>query len=129
MPPRKAIPHEEGIAALRAWAVSREETPRDDLATAVRFTLHVLAAEYPGGAVELRVPPLGAVQFVPGTTHTRGTPPAVVEMGPHVWLRLACGELQWADAVGLSGGVQASGERSDLSAMLPIPIARRAVAR
>ncbi len=127
MPPRKAITADDGAAALQTWAVQRGDTPRGPLATAVRFTLQSIAAEYPGGAVELRVPPLGAVQFVPGTTHTRGTPPAVVEMDPHTWLKLACGELAWSEAIAPGGGVSASGERSDLSTMLPVPIARRVV--
>lgn len=125
VPPRKAISAEAGTHALEQWVMLRGNTPRSELATAVRFTLQVIASEYPGGAVELRVPPLGAVQFVPGTTHTRGTPPAVVEIDPQTWLELACGECDWAQAVKPGGGAVASGERSDLSPMLPVPIARR----
>jgi len=69
--------------------------------------------------VEVRVPPFAAVQCVPGGHHTRGTPPAVVETDPQTWIALGLGELSWAEAV-RSGRVHASGERSDLSAYLPL---------
>lgn len=125
MPARKAIPISDGTAAIRSWCESGDTTPRSTLALAVRFTLQVLAEEYPGGAVELRVPPFGAVQILEGTSHTRGTPPAVVEMNAATWMRLATGELTWAEGRARGGGVSASGERSDLSEILPVPIARR----
>jgi putative sterol carrier protein len=51
-----------------------------------------------------------------GTTHRRGTPPAVVEMSPQTWLELFTKKLTWDDAVA-SGKIIASGERSDLSAV------------
>jgi hypothetical protein len=73
----------------------------------------------PGTSVELRVPPLAAVQCVPGPRHTRGTPPNVVETDAGTWLALATGGLGWGEAVS-SGAVRASGERSDLSAWLPL---------
>lgn len=125
MPARKAIPISDGTAAIRSWCESGDATPRSTLALAVRFTLQVLAEEYPGGAVELRVPPFGAVQILEGTSHTRGTPPAVVEMNAATWMRLATGKLTWAEGRARGGGVSASGERSDLSEILPVPIARR----
>lgn len=128
MPARKAIPISDGAAAIRSWCELRESTPRSSLALAVRFTLQVLAEEYPGGAVELRVPPFGAVQIIEGTSHTRGTPPAVVEMDASTWMRLAAGELSWSEGRAKGGGVSASGERSDLSTILPVPIARRVAA-
>ena len=64
-------------------------------------------------------PPFGVVQCVPGPRHTRGTPPNVVETDAATWLAVACGDLSWADAVG-SGRLRASGERADLSALLPL---------
>ncbi|QEU12494.1 sterol carrier family protein [Dermabacter vaginalis] len=128
MPARKAIPISDGTAAIRSWCESRENMPRTTLALAVRFTLQVLAEDYPGGAVEVRVPPFGAVQIIEGTSHTRGTPPAVVEMNATTWMRLATGELTWAEGRAKGGGVSASGERSDLSEILPVPIARRVAA-
>ena len=89
--------------------------------TAVLATLRWLAQTYPGRSVEVRVPPQGAVQAFAGPTHTRGTPPNVVEMNAATWLALATGTLDWADAVA-DGRVVASGTRADLSAVLPIDI-------
>ncbi len=90
---------------------------------AVRFTLEELAEVAPGHAVEVRVPPDGAVQAVDGPRHTRGTPPNVVETDPQTWLALATGLLTWHDAV-LAGRVSASGERADLSELLPLQATR-----
>lgn len=90
------------------------------LATAVRWTLQELAIAAPGRSVEVRVPPYAAVQCLPGPVHRRGTPASVVQTDPVTWLRLAVGELAWADALA-DGAVQASGERADLAAWLPVP--------
>ncbi|WP_414601975.1 sterol carrier family protein [Mobiluncus sp.] len=95
--------------------------PRATVATAVRFTLQLLEARAPGQAVEVRVPPFGAVQILPGTTHRRGTPPAVVEMSAEVWLALAVGILPWSTAIS-RGLVAASGNRADLGELLPLRI-------
>jgi len=86
---------------------------------AVRGLLARLAATAPGRSVEVRVPPFGAVQCVPGPRHTRGTPPNVVETDPVTWIRLATGLLPWPEAVS-QGLVRASGSRTDLSAHLPL---------
>ena len=92
---------------------------RDATSVAVRLLLNVLSAVSPGRSVEVRVPPYAAVQCVEGPRHTRGTPGNVVEMDAVTWLELATGRAAWADAV--SGGrVQASGERADLSELLPL---------
>ncbi len=108
----------EGLAAIERW---RESAPVDRavVATAVRFTLQQLEARAPGGSVEVRVPPFGAVQCIEGTSHRRGTPPAVVETDAHTWLSLVTGGVSWADAVA-SGRVLASGERADLAEYLPL---------
>jgi hypothetical protein len=95
------------------------EADPDELRAAVRVGLRGLAAKAPGRAVEVRVPPWGAVQCVPGPTHTRGTPRAVVETDPWTWVLLAAGRLAFADAVA-DGRVQASGERSELGGLLPL---------
>lgn len=117
MPTRK-INAKEGLAALSEWERKGTETPRVTLATAVRFCLEEFAALHPGRSVEVRVPPAGAIQVLAGTTHRRGTPPAVVETSMQVWLALATGRLCWEGA--LNGGqVQASGERADLGPLLP----------
>ena len=89
------------------------------LRAAVRHLLGLLAAQAPGRAVEVRVPPYTAVQCIEGPRHTRGTPPNVVEMDPVTWVRLAAGLLSWSDA--LAGGtVRASGVRADLAPYLPV---------
>ncbi len=85
----------------------------------MRYLLQRLAEDSPGNTVEVRVPPFGAVQCVPGPRHTRGTPPNVVEMDATTWLALAAGSLTWAD--GIAGGrIHASGQRADLTGHLPI---------
>ena len=83
-------------------------------ANGVRTSLQWFAEQNPGRAVEVRVQPYLAIQILGGTTHRRGTPPAVVEMSPQTWLELFTKKLMWADAVS-SGQIIASGERSDLS--------------
>lgn len=85
----------------------------------VKASLARLQEVAPGRSVEVRVPPYAAVQAVPGLTHRRGTPAAVVETDADTWLALADGTLAWSDAVA-SGRVRASGERSDLSVYLPL---------
>ncbi|MEI2730977.1 MAG: sterol carrier family protein [Dermatophilaceae bacterium] len=119
MAPRR-IPPSEGLAAV---AVCRDlgfaAAPRSALGTAVRFTLHLLAAAAPGGALEVRVPPFAAIQCLPGPAHRRGTPPSVVETDPVTWLSVALGDASWADALA-SGAVVASGRRADLAELLPL---------
>lgn len=93
--------------------------PRSVRATFVRFTLEELATLAPGNSVEVRVPPLGVTQCVAGPRHTRGTPPSVVETSPAVWAALVLGTCSWEQAVA-AGVLDASGERSDLSTLLPL---------
>ena len=96
-------------------AIANPDNP-ELLANGVRTSLQWFAEQHPGRAVEVRVPPYLAIQILGGTTHRRGTPPAVVEMSSQTWLELFTKKLSWADAVA-SGGIIASGERSDLSAL------------
>ena len=117
MSARRRVPAEAGRAAYRQWLDGDE----GEIATAVRFTLEELASVVPGGAVEVRVPPYGAVQCVGGSRHTRGTPPNVVEADPAAWLALASGRLTWGQAVA-SGAVSASGAHADLAEYLPLEI-------
>lgn len=95
----------------------------EPLAEALRgatiHTLNVLAVLAPGRAVEVRIPPYGAIQCVAGPQHTRGTPPNVVEADPMTWIRLVTGRADWSSAV-RGGSVRASGPRSDLSGYLPL---------
>lgn len=109
--PRRLIPlgPDELAAAVR----------EDDTRALVKHYLGLLQERAPGNSVEVRVPPYAAVQVIPGVRHTRGTPPAVVETDAATWLALARGELAWPDAVA-AGRASASGERTDLSAYLPL---------
>ena len=88
----------------------------------MRSLAQMLADAHPGRSVEVRIPPYAAVQCGlgdPGPTHTRGTPPNVVETDALTFLRLATGRMSWAEAVA-AGAVHASGLRADLSSALPL---------
>jgi hypothetical protein len=96
--------------------------PRQPMAISCRSLCRWLEQRHPGRSVEVRVPPYAAVQCgigPEGPTHTRGTPPNVVETDPITFLRLATGRLHWPEALA-DGKVAASGQRADLSAVLPI---------
>ena len=121
MPARRRTDPAAGRAAVAEWLTGTAD--RRSTTTAVRFTLEELADVAPGNAVEVRVPPAGAVQAVQGPRHTRGTPPNVVETDVQTWLALATGRQTWVEAVA-SGRVHASGERADLTGMLPLQAAR-----
>lgn len=91
------------------------DADRDDLKAATKHLLALLTLKVPGNSVEVRILPFAAVQCLAGARHTRGTPPAVVEMDAATWIAVARGKLRWADA-----NISASGERSDLSPLLPL---------
>ncbi len=95
------------------------EPVRPALKLVVKALAASLAEQHPGRTVEVRVPPYTAVQCLEGPRHTRGTPPNVVEADPIAWVRLCAGRDSWAALVA-DGRVRASGERSDLSGMLPL---------
>jgi Bacterial SCP ortholog len=120
MPPRRPDPRgpESVASVLRALDGGSAPEP-DELRAAARYLLQLLATRYPGRVLEVRIPPVAAVQCLPGPVHTRGTPPNVVETDSVTWVRLATGRLGWADAVG-SAAVHASGPRADLAAYLPL---------
>ena len=105
-------------SCLTAYSMDRTPDPVIERA-AVKATLALLQEAAPGTSVEVRVPPYAAIQAVEGVRHRRGTPSAVVECDAATWLRVATGSLSWSDAVA-SGRLLASGERSDLSAYLPL---------
>lgn len=111
------------VDAVGDWIVGDggvEKPARALLADAVRLTARTLAQDAPGRAVEVRVPPFVAVQCIDGPAHTRGTPPNVVECDPRTWLRLASGQVSFADAVA-AGQVEASGARAhEVGRWLPI---------
>lgn len=100
--------------------VRRDSADPADLRVLTKHFLAVLEKQAPGHSVEVRVPPYAAVQVIPGVRHTRGTPPAVVEMDATTWIELATGALSWPEAE-RAGRVHASGERADLAPYLPLP--------
>ncbi|MFI6870456.1 sterol carrier family protein [Nocardia sp. NPDC050406] len=110
------------LAAVEGWL--RDDTAaapaRAELGAAVKATARALAADAPGGSVEVRVPPFVAVQCIEGPRHTRGTPPNVVETDPRTWLLLATGLLAFDDALA-SGALTASGTRAaEIARWLPV---------
>ena len=120
MPPRRPDPRgPESVAAVLRALDAGSSVDADAQRVAARYLLYALAARHPGRVLEVRVPPVAAVQCLPGPVHTRGTPPNVVETDPLTWVRLAAGRLDWSDAI-RSGAVQASGPRADLGAYLPL---------
>ncbi|NKE08612.1 MULTISPECIES: sterol carrier family protein [Kocuria] len=132
---RRRVDPADGTLALASWRRAQEgvvdEQPRDPaaaprqgvdrktLATAVRFSLEELGERVPGNSVEVRVPPFGVTQCIPGPRHTRGTPPNVVETDATTWLQLVTGELTWDQALA-TGAVNASGTRAGLEQVLPL---------
>ena len=105
--------------AAVAEALSRTDRNRDDERLLTKHFLALLVRRAPGRSVEVRVPPYAAAQAVEGVRHTRGTPPAVVELDADTWVALATGVTSWREAEA-EGRVRASGERADLSAYLPL---------
>jgi hypothetical protein len=120
MPTRRPDPRgRESVASVLRALDAGLAPDAAALRIAVRHLLELLAARHPGHALEVRVPPVAAVQCLAGPRHTRGTPPNVVETDPVTWIRLATGRLGWAQAVA-SAAVSASGQRADLAAYLPL---------
>ncbi|MEJ7832890.1 MAG: sterol carrier family protein [Nocardioides sp.] len=117
--PSRLRPADPAEVAAAVGRMADGKADRTDLRLLTKHFLAVLEARAPGRSVEVRVPPYAAVQVVPGVRHTRGTPPAVVEMEAETWIGLAAGTLTWAEA-DEAGRVRASGERADLSAYLPL---------
>ena len=113
-----AVATEVVTATLERVRAADDPEPAD-LRLLTKHFLGELCRRAPGRSVEVRVPPYAVAQCIAGARHTRGTPPAVVETDPLSWVLLACGDLAWAEAV-RSGAVVASGERSDLSGLLPL---------
>ncbi|QPK94193.1 hypothetical protein HCQ94_00270 [Actinomyces sp. zg-332] len=114
---KKCILEKEGVQAIVDY-LNGDET-RKTTTLAVRYSLQELSRLYPGRSVEVRIPPAGATQILDGNTHRRGTPPAVVESSPKVWIELCVGTMTWEEAVA-KNLIEANGERSNLSRLLPI---------
>jgi hypothetical protein len=103
---------------MRDYAALLVSGDQGEIASAVREILQMIVQREPGRSVEIRVPPVAAVQAIAGGVHRRGTPRAVVEMDPQTLLELAAGRLDWATAQAV-GRVHASGERTDLARFFP----------
>ena len=86
------------------------------IAARVKEILDLIKKTSPGNSVELRIPPYGAIQCVPGSNHKRGTPPNTVEMSAQVLIQLRSNPKMWAKLVA-SGQISASGVASDLSSV------------
>ncbi|MFJ3906549.1 sterol carrier family protein [Streptomyces sp. NPDC090025] len=110
------VVHTDDLNAATGLAIPFD---RQALAACTRLLADALAAKAPGGAVEVRIPPYAVVQCVEGPRHTRGTPPNVIETDPTTWLRLATGRAAWAAELD-AARVSASGERADLTGLLPL---------
>lgn len=117
--PVRLRPADPAVVASALTRFRAGDAESDDLRLLTKHLLALLVARAPGGAVEIRVPPYAVAQCVQGTRHTRGTPPAVVEMDPETWIAVAVGDLAWADAE-KAARLSASGERSDLRSLLPV---------
>ena len=114
--------NQEGLQALKDLLNSYENNQEVNKLieqTAVKYCLQLLHEKAPGNSVEVRIPPYAAVQVIPGISHKRGTPPAVIEMSARIWIDLAIGTSDWITTK-TSGDISASGERADLSAFLPL---------
>ena len=110
---KRQISEEIGLGALDSG----------DVPMSVRYLLQLIEREFPGGAVELRVPPFGAIQCLEGLDHRRGTPPNVIEMAPEVFLELCLGKLTWESAHS-KGKVLASGAlANDAAKLFPVQLA------
>ncbi len=114
--------NQDGMQALKDLLISYEKNEEINKLieqTAVKYCLQLLHEKAPGNSVEVRIPPYAAVQVLPGISHKRGTPPAVIEMSARIWIDLAVGKIDWITTK-TSGAISASGERADLSTLLPL---------
>ena len=118
------------LGGVDNWLMGKKQISEDvgalaiasgDVPMAVRYLLQLIENRFPGGAVELRVPPFGAIQCLQGLDHRRGTPPNVIEMLPEVFLKLCLGGLSWESAHS-TGQVLASGTLAREAAKL-FPVA------
>ena len=85
-------------------------------AVQVRKILAAVKKSAPGGAVELRIPPYGAIQCVAGSKHRRGNPANQVEMSSDSLIKIFNNPDLWGQMCE-SGEISASGSLSDLSGL------------
>ena len=118
--PVRLRPADPAAVAAPSAASGPAPPSRADLRLLTKHLLALLVAKAPGGAVEVRVPPFAVAQCVEGTRHTRGTPPAVVETDPPPGWRWPSATCPGPRPRATPGLVRASGERSDLTPLLPL---------
>jgi hypothetical protein len=108
---KKQIPSAEGLAAIE----------NHNLPTATRYLLQEIEKRFPGGTVELRVPPYGAIQCIAGMDHRRGTPPNVVELEPELFIDLCLGNVKWQE--GVRTGASVSGAKAnEVASIFPLTL-------
>lgn len=93
------------------------------LRACVRALSQALGERFAGQTIEVRIPPASAVQvgaFGEGPTHTRGTPPNVVETDELTWLRLATGLLTLPAALDQARATASGSHYQALERMLPV---------
>ncbi|MGA1293144.1 MAG: sterol carrier family protein [Candidatus Nanopelagicales bacterium] len=112
---------EEGLKALNIYLEleDKNKLDKDSLRTLIKYLLEILHKKVPGNSVEVRIPPFAAIQIIEGTTHRRGTPPAVIEINPEIFIQISLGEITWEKAL-TQGLIQASGQRTDLTEHFPL---------
>lgn len=124
MPPRApdAALTRAAVQAVADWLRDPQSPApeRRQLAEAVRLTARTLAADAPGGSVEVRVPPFVAVQCILGPRHTRGTPPNVMETDARTWLLLATGLLDLDTAVTQRTATVSGSRSAEITGWLPV---------
>lgn len=119
---RNPVKPNEGIKALNQASqkiAKNEIIEKETLKLAVKYSLQLLHKKIPGKSVELRIPPISAISIIEGKDHKRGTPPAVIEVAPIIWLKIFLGQLNWHAAIN-QGLILASGANTDLSLYLPM---------
>jgi len=112
---------EEGLKALSKYLEleHKNQLDKDSLRTLIKYLLEILHKKVPGNSVEVRIPPFAAIQIIEGTIHRRGTPPAVIEINPEIFIQISLGEITWEKAL-TQGLIQASGQRTDLTEHFPL---------
>lgn len=117
--PIKLDQGKEALVQIIQKLEQNQQIEKDLLKVAVKYSLQLLHKKIPGKSVELRVPPISAISVIEGKDHKRGTPPAVIEVAPIIWLKIFLGRLTWGEAIE-QGLILASGANTDLSSYLPI---------
>lgn len=115
---KRRIDAATGLALVKRF-IAGDALSATEQSTAVRFTLEEFAERYPGHAVEIRVPWIGAVQAISGVNHRRGTPPNIVEMDGQTWLAMVTGVAPTGTTPDAKT-ISSSGTRADLTPYLPL---------